>query len=365
MLGLLPSLGRSAMAQAAPGDWRHRVVPYITFLAGDRPAVGAAISFWRPSDSTARTPESRSIELAAGIGLRGGARLEGRWATPAGRPFRFAVEGDGSWQERTFFPGIGNEVPFDPSFERRVQPDYYSVMWDRTWARADVTRWLGPALALAAGLGIDRASYRALSGPSVFGDRYGARREERDVTAGITVIYDRRNLERMAGRGVLVEAGAVTGRAYQRAFGLVQAYLPIGRGVVYAIRAVGSSMSAAAPLVARLQVPAWETQLEVLGGNESIRGLQGGRYTGRGVLFLNQEIRRDLGRIRGVPIVGIGFVDVGRVFEAERFRITTDGLKSAGGIGLSARGNREWMGSALVAVGPDGLRASVMSGWAF
>jgi len=91
-------------------------------------------------------------------------------------------------------------------------------------------------------------------------------------------------------------------------------------------------------LDARFVLPGWEREVPVLGGEYSHRGLDYGRLTGTGVLFGNFEVRHDLlslGDLGGITLVA--FLDAGRVFEGEDFRLTTKDMKVGGGGAVALR----------------------------
>jgi len=104
----------------------------------------------------------------------------------------------------------------------------------------------------------------------------------------------------------------------------------------------------------------------VLGGEYSHRGLVSGRLTGRGSLFGNLEVRHDLlpfGDLGAISL--LAFLDAGRVFEEESFRLTTEGMKVGGGGGFALRVLRSSILAFNFAGGPDGFRFSLGSGWMF
>lgn len=104
----------------------------------------------------------------------------------------------------------------------------------------------------------------------------------------------------------------------------------------------------------------------MLGGQYSHRGLDYGRLTGRGTLFGNLEVRHDLlpfGDLGAVTL--IAFLDAGRVFEGEDFRLTTNDLKVGGGGGIGLRILRSSIFTFNFGTGPDGFNFSVGSGWMF
>ena len=105
-----------------------------------------------------------------------------------------------------------------------------------------------------------------------------------------------------------------------------------------AARLAGSGMGGTPSLDARFTLPGWEQAVPVLGGEYSHRGLDYGRLTGRGTLFGNLEVRHDLlpfGDLGAITL--IAFLDAGRVFEEEDFRLTTKDMKVGGGGGVGLR----------------------------
>jgi outer membrane protein assembly factor BamA len=104
----------------------------------------------------------------------------------------------------------------------------------------------------------------------------------------------------------------------------------------------------------------------VLGGEFSHRSLDYGRLTGRGALFGNFEVRHDLlslGDLGGITL--LAFMDAGRVFESESFRLTTEDMKVGGGGGIALRILRSSIFTFNFAGGPDGFNFSVGNGWMF
>jgi hypothetical protein len=87
---------------------------------------------------------------------------------------------------------------------------------------------------------------------------------------------------------------------------------------------------------------------------------------GRHTLFGNLEVRHDLlafGDLGAITL--LGFVDAGRVFETENFKLTTNDLKVGGGGGVALRILRSSIFTFNLAGGPDGFNYSVGSGWMF
>jgi hemolysin activation/secretion protein len=119
-------------------------------------------------------------------------------------------------------------------------------------------------------------------------------------------------------------------------------------------------------LYARYDLPTWNDQLPVLGGEYSHRSFDTGRFAGKGTLFGNLEVRHDLlpfGDLGAITL--LAFLDAGRVFEEESFRLTTDDLHVGGGGGVALRILRSTIFTFNFAGGPDGFNFSVGNGWMF
>jgi hypothetical protein len=61
----------------------------------------------------------------------------------------------------------------------------------------------------------------------------------------------------------------------------------------------------------------------------------------------------------------VAFVDAGRVFEQEHFRITTNGLKVGGGGGIAIRLLRSTIFTFNLARGDEGWNFTMNGGWLF
>ena len=104
----------------------------------------------------------------------------------------------------------------------------------------------------------------------------------------------------------------------------------------------------------------------MLGGQYSHRSFDTGRFAGKHVLLGNLEVRHDLlpfGDLGAITL--LAFLDAGRVFEQENFKITTSEVKVGGGGGVGVRILRSSIFAFNFAGGPDGFNFSVGSGWMF
>ena len=205
--------------------------------------------------------------------------------------------------------------------------------------------------------------------PSVWRNTEPARLTDTDVTGRLSLIWDSRDNEFNTHRGLLLEAGALGGTGgdgYGRFYGSASGYLPIREGTMVAARVVASGMTGDPPLQARLELPMWERTIQVYGGTFTNRGFDDGRFAGEHMLFGNLEVRHDILNLESLgAITAIGFVDAGRVFEGEPFKLTTTGLKWSGGAGIGLRLLRSIIFTFNLAKSHDGWNFSTGTGWLF
>jgi hemolysin activation/secretion protein len=120
------------------------------------------------------------------------------------------------------------------------------------------------------------------------------------------------------------------------------------------------------PLHARFELPVWENTMTIFGGDDTHRAYDEGRFIGEHVLFSNLEIRHNILDLATLgSISAVAFVDAGRVFEQEHFRITTNGLKVGGGGGIAIRLLRSTIFTFNLARGDEGWNFTMNGGWLF
>ena len=264
--------------------------------------------------------------------------------------------------------GLGNATEKNDDLVTEDTPFIYRVRRIRYEGRVEVTRRIsGPFHAALRAAAVDM-KYTTLPGPALFINDFGERLDEDEVSGRLALLYDTRNNEYNTTRGLFAEAGVQVGDAeesYTRVYGVFTGYYPVREGTVIAGRLGGSGTEGTPTLYARASVPAWDREIPVLGGENSHRSFDTGRFLGDGTLFANLEVRHDLfpfGDLGSVTLVG--FLDAGRVFEDE-FRLTTEDLHVGGGGGVAVRILRTAIFVFNFAGGPDGFNFSFGSGWMF
>jgi hypothetical protein len=356
----------------ADTPWLLSYFPYVTGGYNDGPAIAFRARYWQPAQLGERVTYKGAITASAGVAIHGSRFATLQFAAPQFKEhWRLAGELLASQDNRFGFFGLGNGTVRDETIEKDpALRDFYRARRTRYQSRAEVSRQIsGPLFVGLSGQAV-RARFRAPDGPSLFQSEFGPVNERDEVSGRLALVVDERDNEFNTRRGFLLEAGAQLGRAgpgFHRFYGVARGYLPISARTVLAARILGSDLGGTPTLNSRFEVPTWEQPVGVLGGSGSHRALVTGRFAGTGVLLGNFEVRHDL-LIFGGGLGQLGvlaFVDAGRVFEGEKWRFTTRGLKVGGGGGLAFRVLRSTIVTAVVARGPDGTRFQIANGWMF
>ena len=363
----------TAVAPVEKTSWRTNYFPY----ALGNPATGLMlvghIDYFRQADYFARVPHDAILSLDGSISAQGSRSLIGRLRAPLLVPrWRFAVDAGGSRESRFGYFGYS---PADAA------PDDQSDRVHRTryFVRAEVTRQIAGPLSVAAMLGVERTNWSRLPGATAFGLDFGDEIGQTDAGGRVTVVLDTRDREFLVNKGVLVEAGLLFGGGgehrdldvvssgpYGGWYANLRGYVSPRQGTMVAGRLAARSLSEEATLQARNTLPGWEAGVDALGGPYAHRSFTPGRVAGRGLLLGSVEVRHnllDVGDYGAVTL--IGFVDGGRVFEAEDFSLTTSGWKVGGGGGVALRVLRSSLLVFNFAGGPAGFTFSMGTGWAF
>ena len=350
--------------------WRTSYFPYVSGKANDGPVFSARIRYWQPAEYEARTTYTAALDGAAGVSLRGTRYAAVRFRAPGlWKDWRLDASLVAERLARFGYFGLGNDTEHDGDLVGEDTPFLYRVRRIRYEGRVEVTRRIRGPLHVALRTDIGQVRFTTLPGPSVFISDFGEGLEEDDVSGRLALIYDTRDNEFNTLRGLFAEAGAQVGSGgdgYTRLYSVVRGYYPVREGTVVAARIAGSGMGGTPTLNARFDLPTWNDQVPILGGEYSHRSFDTGRFAGKGALFGNLEVRHDLlpfGDLGAITL--LAFLDAGRVFEEDSFRLTADDLHVGGGGGLALRILRSTIFTFNFAGGPDGFNFSVGNGWMF
>lgn len=371
-LGLL--LGPAALAaQDEPNDapWKDSFYPFFPSLGNNFPLIALHLEERKAADYFARTNYAGLFSLDLGQGFSGARMAVARFHAPLLKKDWRLLTTLGTTRETRFgYFGLGNDTKNDDDLVTKAQPHYYESRRTRYFGNVEVSRRIKGPLWIAGAGGVEHSNQGDLSDPSLFRTDFGTKNiTDTDVRGRITLVLDARDNEFNTANGVFAQVsagGGTGGDGYSRVSADVRGYFSIREGTVLAARVAGSGLSSKAPLNARYEIPVWEGEVSVLGGANSNRGLAFQRLVGKGVLFTSAEVRHnllDLGDFGAFTL--FGFVDAGRVFEQEDFKLTTDEMKVGAGGGLAIRLLRFTIWTFNFAGGPDGFQFSAGSGWAF
>jgi outer membrane protein assembly factor BamA len=384
-LVLLLLAARPAAAQLpaifpAGSEWKDLFYPKLFWIPREGLTVGGYYGITLPTRYDDRTPAPHRLLIALdGQVSTSGSRFIAldAWAPAHWDGWRFRLTlALKHWMREPYF-GIGNATTTDSGSVAGTDR-YYRVERVRNYARGDVQRRLMGPLRLLVGFHwehwfLDTLQARSqLSVDLANGTVSAIGIGTDDFSARLGLVFDTRDREAAAQRGVLVEAihtradadvlGDVT---YSRTTVSARGFLSFGERWGLAGRVAGHSMGGTPPLGSRFMIEESDREYSGFGGPDSHRALFWNRFVDADALFGNFEVRYAL-----IPYflrtVLVGFVDVGRVFGPGEFTLTTDGLKVGGGGGLFVHFASETAVLGLsTAVGPDGFNLLLHYRWPF
>jgi outer membrane protein assembly factor BamA len=358
-------------ARARGSRWRTSWFPYLTGGANDSPLLAFHVRYWQPADYEARTTYTGALAGGAGIAPHGSRFVALSFKAPGlWDGWRLNTGGALERQTRYGYFGLGNDTQYNKEAVGDANPYLYRVRRTQYRVGAEVTRRVKGPLQVSLLTEYVHAHFTALPGSSIFmADFPAGEVTEGDVSGRLAFVYDSRDNEYNTHQGLLLEAGTQVGSGgdgYTRQYAILRGYLQVREGTVLAARLAGAGMGGSPTLDSRFVLPGWERPVPVLGGEYSHRALDYGRLTGRGTLFGNFEIRHDLlafGDLGAITL--LAFLDAGRVFEQEPWKLTTQDMKVGGGGGVALRILRSTIFTFNFAGGPDGFNFSVGNGWMF
>jgi len=368
--GALPASAQTEIAfnrqEMIPGPWKFDNFPYFTVTPNDGFMLIGRAQYGQAADFLDRVSMARRFAIEAGASPSGSRfaalmvdlpRLAPGWRVAAD----FRLERNNRFG--AFDRDINDELIQSPeelfTRARRV----------RSSARVEVTRALVGPLALAVSGTVSTTDWHRLPPAAGQTSLPLPPLTENDAMGRVSLVLDLRDREFETQQGALLEAGLYAGsfgEGYTGGYAIASAFLAPRFGTVLAARVGGRHVGTEAPLDARYLIPAWERPLLALGGPATHRAFATGRYGGEGVLFGSLEARQIV--LDGGDFVGIyllGFLDAGRTFEHEDFRLTTDQLKVGGGLGVALRILRANIFNITAGKAPDGVKVMVGSGWMF
>ena len=371
LLALLSTERVMAQEEQSAMPWRTSYFPYLSGGSNDGPVLNFRVRYWQAAEYDDRVTANAALNAEVGITPRGGRHGYVQFRAPQiVEGWRFDAKIGAAREVRFGYFGLGNDTEYNKDAVTEAQPFLYRMRRTRYRGLVEVTRKLRGPLMVAVLGDVERARFTTLPGPSHFATDFGPDElKQTDVSGRVALVYDTRDNEFNTRQGLLLEAGTQVGsggEGYTRLYTVLRGYVSVREGTVVAARVAASGTGGTPSLDARFTIPAWEREIPVLGGQYSHRSLDTGRLAGRHTLFGNLEVRHDLlafGDLGAITL--LGFLDAGRVFEGESFRLTTNDVKVGGGGGVGLRILRSTIFTLNFAGGPDGFNYSVGSGWMF
>lgn len=270
---------------------------------------------------------------------------------------------------RDFYFGIGNATTYADDSVTSAQEHFYDADRRTTLLRGEIQRDIAGGLRALAGFNVQRWRLDPPTGPSVLArDQAAGLVPSAGASVGDTyvrfgLVFDTRDDEVAPRSGLLLEAihgvadsGLAGSASYTRTTGSAAGYVPLGAKTVVAARVVGQRMGGDPPIASWYLIEASDDAYEGLGGADSHRAFQDLRFLGRHKLFGSLDVRHDVIHVETLlEITLLGFLDAGRVFEGEDFRITTEDLHVGGGGGVFLRWGRSAVLGLTGGVSEDGF----------
>jgi outer membrane protein assembly factor BamA len=352
-------------------DWTDVSYPKIYYSNRDGFALGlyyAQINQLGYDDWEAPPPYRAKLSFDFFFGTSGSKQFNLEWRAPKLLDgWRFVLQGQWVRRARENYFGIGNASVYDKANVTDENKYYYRSNNRRAFAYGEVQRGIVGPLRIMVGFNVEEWHIDTLPGESQLAlDRQAGVDPTigiptGDVSARIGLIFDTRNDEAAPRSGVLVQAVAAAADSsilgdltYTRFLLSAQGYLGIGERLVIAARALGQTMNQAPRLGTYYRIENMERPFSVLGGSPSHRGLWRVRHLNSDKLLGNLDVRYDLlAEPTLFRVTLVGFVDVGRVFPASEFRLTSEDLKWGGGAGLIVQLFRAAIIGGTVGIGPE------------
>ena len=359
-------------AQTAEEPWRDSFYPIVSYSGNDGVALAARYAWNKRGPWQAPYFYAGRVVLDAGYSASGSYLGSVWFHAPGLKPgWRLDAVASATQQSRFEFYGLGDDTRYHADSVTSTQKYYYKVRRTQQQVRAQLSRRLVGHLWVTATGQYKQTTFHDLPGPSLFTTVYADGRKETDAIARAALVFDSRENDYDTHHGVLLDAALLKGSygaGYRSWMAEARAWVPFGewRSTWLSLRGVASEASGDVPLDSRLYLPVFEGQVRVLGGAESHRGMLDQRYIGRDLLFGNLTLHHDLVNAGGVLAAGLtAFADAGRVFEQEKFSLTTDGMKVGGGAGFYVRLMQTGVYTFNFAEGPDGFVFTLGNSWMF
>jgi len=359
-------------AQTADEPWRDSFYPILSYSGNDGISLAARYAWNKRGPWQAPYFYAGRVVIDAGYSASG-SYLGSLWFHAPGlrHGWRLDAAATATQQSRFEFYGLGEDSRYHADSVTSSQKYYYKVRRTQQQVRGELSRRLAGHLWATATAQYKQTTFHDLPGPSLYTTVFADGRKETDAIGRVGLVFDSRENDYDTHRGLLLDAGLLKGTfggGYSQWLVEGRAWIPFGewQSTWVALRGVAAASTGDVPLDSRLYLPVFEGQVRVLGGAESHRGMLDQRFIGRDLLFGNATLHHDIFNAGGVAAAGVlAFADAGRVFETEKFSLTTSGMKVGGGAGFYLRLMQTGVYTFNFAEGPDGFVFTLGNSWMF
>lgn len=366
--------GRSAAAQEGNGlELSRSLYPLVYWQSSSGWTLRGVLRYSAPAPPDRPEINAVDVGISAFIGTEDYRGVDIAMYAPAlVDGWRFLIIGRIIRESRFGFYGLGNDTPRDPDLVTDTSEHYYQLRRVSALGRADIHRRIVGRLRAFAGLAYRKSDFSALPGTTLFGDQIVAGAIDSTDLEGLAfaarfgLVVDTRDKEFDPRRGflgeVIVEGDGDFNRVTARALGVVSP----ARRLRLAARAAGERMDGDWPLSEAFWMETSWTAFSALGGYYTHRGLRNNRFVGPGKLILSTEVRYDFIRIPTLfELVGVAFVDGGRVFDHAEWDVTLKDIHWGGGVGVAAKVYTSTLFGVTFGVSADGITGDLGFGWSY
>ncbi len=363
--------------------WFNVFYPKMFYTPTEGLAVGAYYAVIQPvraDDFYSPAPYRIALSLDGQIATSGSRFLKLQANAPSlADGWRFSARLTARRRAKDNYFGLGNSTVFEPDSVTDAQPNFYRAIRTQYILRAEVQRRLVGPLRVLAGLKAEHWKISPPDGPSVLARDLANGVDPTidvgtdDVSLRIGLVFDTRDDQVAPNSGVVIGVGLGVADAdvagdltYTRTTVNAQGYWSASPLLIFAARAVAQVTNGTPRLGTFYLIEGGTRFYNTLGGSATHRALAANRFLGRDQLFGNLEARYTLSAIPTLYRISLlGFLDAGRVFETEDFRITANDLKVGAGGGLIFQVGRAGIAGITVGFGPDGVETDFHSRWTF
>lgn len=354
-LALAAGAGLAQAQQAGkppPKGWEFVGLPALNFDSDEGIGYGALLEAYNYGDGV--RPYRYTIQPTVFLTTKGRRDFVIFFDAPKLLPGDWRLDAFVGREQHLATPyyGVGNATAFDEQLELEPNAFYYRYGKTQVRALANLQHKLGrlPARGL---FGVGFADVKADaspfdSGTTLLSQQLAGASAPRGKLAYVRagLVWDTRNREIAPDHGSYgdflvqrVDRALGATSSYTRFTAIGRKYFPLKARVVLAQRALVQQTDGDVPMFDLATIQTSYKQQEGLGGSNSIRGLPKNRFVGKGIAFLNTDLRWrftefELRRKPAYLTLSV-FYDVGRVW-AESIKVDeiASGLHSGYGTGI-------------------------------